>query len=124
MFDLQRYRKDKKLDQKHISILTGLDQAIISKYENGKHVTQHVTETLLKAIPELESYMIQEKTIVKELIEEYIRSDNTSLLIKSIQDVIKNNEKLINNNTLLVETNAMLSNYLIKLKERREMEHH
>lgn len=121
MIDLQRYRKDKKLDQKHISVLTGLDQALISKYENGKHVTQHVTDTLLKAIPELESYMIQEKLVVNEPLEQYVRSDNTTLLIKSIQDVIKNNEKLIDNNTLLVETNAMLSKYLIKLKEQREM---
>lgn len=123
MIDLQRYRKDKKLDQKHISALTGLDQALISKYENGKHVTQHVTNTLLKAIPELESYMIEEKTYVSEPIEEYNKADTTTLLIKSIQDVIKNNEKLIDNNTVLVETNAMLSKYLMKLKEHRDMAH-
>lgn len=68
--------------------------------------------------------MIEEKTYVSEPIEEYNKADTTTLLIKSIQDVIKNNEKLIDNNTVLVETNAMLSSYLIQLKERREMEHH
>lgn len=113
MIDLQRYRREKKLDQKDISRLTGLDQSIISKYENGRHVTQHVTDVLLSKIPALESYMIQEN-VVAEPQGEYKSKGYLDKLIENNHELIKNIEKLIDNNCRLVEVNEQLSKKILE----------
>jgi len=119
MIDLLKFRKDKKYDQKHISAVTGLDQAVISKYENKKLVTNHITETLLSFFPELESYMITQSGIAAEEIAEYASENKTiNKMIDSIYEIIQSNQKLIDNNTQLIDINADLSNFLIqKLSE-------
>lgn len=122
----KKYRKDKKLDQRHIAELTGLDQAIISKYENKKYVTQYVTDTLLYHIPELESYMINESDQISDHRVDYTKDrSKDQKLIESIFEMIRNNEKLIDNNSKLVEINASLSNFILnKLKNNgKELNH-
>jgi transcriptional regulator with XRE-family HTH domain len=121
MIDLQRYRKVKKLDQKHISVISGLDQAIISKYENKKMVTEHITNMLLKAIPELDSYMINENdSIASEPQEKYetpsIRIIET--ITNSNQNLSASNRILVDTNRHLTDTNSRLQDQLIKINEK------
>ena len=115
MIDLQRFRKDKKYDQKYISSITGLDQAIISKYENKKMVTEHITNTLLSYFPELESYMIDDMNqdnIASEPIEPYqtrekkLEGDQQYLaiiaqLVASNEILARSVEKMAENITLI-----------------------
>lgn len=126
MIDLQKYRKENKLDQRHIAELTGLDQAIISKYENKKYVTQYVTDTLLEHIPALESYMTDESNMASEPKSEYITGHGSGdKMIDSIFEIIQSNQKLIDNNSKLIEINAELSHFLItKIKNsEKELNH-
>jgi transcriptional regulator with XRE-family HTH domain len=107
MIDLQRYRKENKIDQKEISKLTGLDQAIISKYENKKHVTRHVTEVLLEKIPELESYMISDSYMVSEPQAEY-GLNKEEILQQAILNLTESNKILAESNKLMAKTQAEL----------------
>ena len=57
MFDLKRFRKVKNLKQAEVADNARLDQSRISRYERGIKSDQ-VEERLLKAYPELESYVL------------------------------------------------------------------
>lgn len=98
MIDLHRFRKEKNYDQKYIAAVTGLDQAVISKYENKKQVTSHVTDKLLQHFPELESYMIQDDLMrngLEDINTTEISDENKkSILMKSLLNLTESNKIL------------------------------
>ena len=111
MIDLQRFRKIKKIHQSDISEMTGLNQAVVSRYESKKHVTPFITAVLLEKIPELESYMIEDDSHVNEespvySVQDYDRnnlletlknlSESNKVLAESIAQAIEIQQSLIN----------------------------
>jgi transcriptional regulator with XRE-family HTH domain len=94
MIDLQRFRKIKKLSQAEISELTGLDQAVISKYENKKHVSDYIIALFLDKIPELESYMIHENVVKDDDSIYEINDTDKKNLISAINNLSYSNKLL------------------------------
>lgn len=104
MIDLKKYRKNKRIDQKSLSDITGVDQSIISKYENGISVSYATTERLLKAIPELNDYLIEESIAEEPPAAEYgVRDVTHSTMMKIIEDQAVTIKDLTRTNTLLTE---------------------
>jgi transcriptional regulator with XRE-family HTH domain len=113
MVDLQRYRRYKKLHQSDISEITGIEQPIISKYENKKYVSEFITEILLDKIPELKDYIIDDG-IVKEDNPEYGRLDDHKLnLIITIKNLSESNKILAESISQAIELQKTL---ITKLK--------
>ncbi len=117
MIDLLKYRKERKLNQKKISDLTGLDQSVISKYENKKHVTDYITSVLVEQIPELENYEIPDPDYSSGGEHHAMVAANNQQLMETLKEIVKSNYKLIENNAKLVETNALLSSFLVELRK-------
>jgi transcriptional regulator with XRE-family HTH domain len=88
MFDLQQYRKIKKLTQKQIQDVTGLDQSVISKYESGKLTSVHVSNILIKHYPDLIDYTIEESETI-DYLQKVI--DQQSVLIENLTIIVKTN---------------------------------
>lgn len=104
MIDLKKYRKDKKLDQKSIQDKTGLNQSIISKYENGISVSEYTTDILLSAFEDINDYVIEDSILSESNPYDYKVKDVThSALLKIIEDQSVTIKDLTRTNTLLTE---------------------
>ena len=71
--DLHRFRREKKLKQQDVADATGIDRARISKYENGKEVTEYVHNLIIEAYPESTEYISQ---VAHEPVEKYKKGDD------------------------------------------------
>lgn len=105
MIDLKTYRKNKRLDQKSLADLSGLDQSIISKYENGISVSHYTTDRLLLAIPELNDYIKDDNISMAAEPEApyHVINSTNSALMRIIEDQSHTIRELTRINAILVE---------------------
>lgn len=104
MFDIQSFRKDRKLTQLDVALKTGLDQAVISKYESGKARTNHVSDILFSHYPELKNYKFDEKE-----------------KFDPIQELILQQKELINNLTTLIKAHEQITESNLKQSSTIEL---
>jgi transcriptional regulator with XRE-family HTH domain len=106
MFDLQRYRLDNKLKQSDVVRLTGLNQAIVSKYENNIGVTDYLTSVLADKLEGIDAYKIH-------------RTEK----FDPMRELLMQQRDLVASITTLTESNKLLISILSNPKKSQTADH-
>lgn len=107
MFDLKRFRKDKKLKQGDVAEKTQLDRARISHYESGKY-SATVEDKLLEVFPELKEYPRPDESEAIDFKIKYFEGEKEIEYLKKLNLVLE--EKLADYKRLLLMTEKIIEN--------------